>query len=232
MKRVALIPARGGSKRLPRKNILPFMGKPVIAHTIEAALATGLFERVVVSTEDAEIAEIAEKYGAALSMRDENLATDKAMVKAVAADFLDIEETQGRQYDLLCLLYATAPMRSAQDIEATCALIEPGTCHHALAVCAYEQPPHQALKLTPGTNDLSPMWPELVAQRADSQPVLLVDNGSTYCVMTEDFRKNPGFYAPVMRGHTMPRWKSVDMDTPEDFEIALYFAEKHWGERG
>ncbi len=230
MKSIALIPARGGSKRLPRKNILPFMGKPMIAHSIEAARQSGLFERVVVSTEDSEIAEIAGQYGAEISNRSPDLATDKATVRAVAKDFLATQAQTGNPYDLLCVLYATAPFRTAQDIKDVYNLIERGVCHHTLAVCEYEQAPHQALKLTSEKGDLSPMWPELVAERSDSLPRLLVDNGSTYCVMTENFMKDQNFYAPTMRGHIMPRWKSVDMDTPEDFELAQFFSEKHKGE--
>jgi len=230
MRSVALIPARGGSKRLPRKNILPFMGKPMIAHSIAAARDTGLFTRIVVSTEDSEIATIAKEYGAEIALRSPELATDKATVRAVAQNFLQSELQAGIPYELLCVLYATAPFRTADDIKAVHALIERDVCHHALAVCAYEQAPHQALKLTSDKGDLSPMWPELVAERADSLPTLLVDNGSTYCVMTEDFMKDQNFYAPAMRGHIMPRWKSVDMDTPEDFELAQFFAEKHKGE--
>lgn len=230
MTSVALIPARGGSKRLPRKNILPFMGKPMIAHTIEAAQRTGLFARVVVSTEDQEIAEIARRYGAEVAERNPDLATDKATVRAVAQDFLLSEAQAGRPYEILCVLYATAPFRTAQDISAVHALIEPEMCHHALAVCEYEQPPHQALKLTSDKGDIAPMWPELVAQRSDALPKFLVDNGSTYCVMVKDFLKDQNFYAPAMRGHIMPRWKSVDMDTPEDFELAQFFAEKHKGD--
>ncbi len=229
MKSVALIPARGGSKRLPRKNILPFMGKPMIAYSIEAAKHTGLFDDVVVSTDDHEIANIARQYGARVSFRDPELATDKAMVRAVAGDFLMQEETQGRPYDLLCVLYATAPLRGAEDIAAVHALIEPGVCHHAIAIKEYSDPPHQALKKMNDAGDLEPMWPEIVAARADSLPHLVVDNGSTYCVMTEDFKKDHNFYAAHMRGHSMPFWKSVDMDTAADFDLAEHFARKYGG---
>lgn len=231
MKAVALIPARGGSKRLPRKNILPFMGKPMIAHTIEAALASGLFEQVVVSTEDREIADIAVQHGATLAHRDTALATDKATVRSVAADFLNSEQAAGRSYDLLCVLYATAPMRTAEDIQGVYNLIEPGVCHHALAVCEYQQSPHQALKIISEAGDISPMWPDLVAMRSDALPEFVVDNGSTYFVITKDFLKDQNFYASNMRGYKMERWQSVDLDTLEDFEIAQFFAEKYWKNR-
>ena len=224
MNAIALIPARGGSKRLPRKNILPFLGKPTIAYSIEAALNSGLFEKVVVSTDDPEIAAIAEKYGAQVDHRNPELGGDKVMIKEVVLDYLTKDESD---YDLLCVLYATAPMRTAEDIKATYALIEPGQCHHAIAVKEYSDPPHQALKVISDSGDLSPMWPDIVAKRSDDLPVLLVDNGSTYFVMVEDFKKEPTFYNEKMRGYKMPAWKSVDMDTQEDFELAEYFARKH-----
>ena len=201
----------------------------MIAYTIEAAMESNLFERVVVSTEDKEIAEISKKLGAEISERSENLASDTAMVRAVAGDFLEQESAQGKEYDVISVLYATAPLRNAEDIKSVHSLIEPGVCHHANAVKEYADPPHQALKKMNDQGDLEPMWPDIVAARADSLPHFVVDNGSTYCVMTEDFRKNINFYADKMRGHMMPFWKSVDMDTIEDFELAEYFAKKYGG---
>ena len=224
MTSIALIPARGGSKRLPRKNILPFLGKPLIAYSIEAALESTLFARVVVSTDDDEIAAIAKSHGAEIYMRKADLATDKATVSAVALDFLN---AQNAAPDILCVLYATAPLRTADDIRATHALIKPGTCHHALAVTEYDLAPHQALKVTSENGDLSPMWPEIVDARADSLPKMVVDNGSTYCVVAKDFKQIPKFYNASMRGHFMPKWKSVDMDTADDFELAEFYARKN-----
>jgi len=225
MKRVAIIPARGGSKRLPRKNIMPFMGKPMIAHSIAAASNSGLFDRVVVSTEDGEIAEVASQYGAELDMRDPGLATDSARVTDVCVDFLQREQAAGREYDVLCVLYATAPLRTAEYVEKVVSLIEPGSCDYALAVTRYELPPHQALRLMPDQS-LAPMWPELVSQRADEIGELRVDNGSTYAVSVTAFLDNPSFYGPNLKGVEMPRERSVDIDTADDFELVSYYAER------
>jgi CMP-N-acetylneuraminic acid synthetase len=238
MRRVALIPARGGSKRLPRKNILPFRGKPMIAYSIEAAVGSGLFDQVVASTEDDEIAAIATAAGAEVDRRDPALAGDQVRVTTVSIDFLDRERAHGRCYDVLCVLYATAPMRDADDVRRTVGLLEPGRCSFALAVTEYEQTPHQALKATPlpiiagdpsrpEAVALSPMWPDIVALRTDSLPRLLVDNGSTYAVETEAFRRTRSFYDPVMRGHVMPRWRSIDIDTPENLDLACFLADRY-----
>ena len=227
MRSVALIPARGGSKRLPRKNVLPFLGKPMITYSIESALESRLFDKVVVSTEDSEIGRIAEDHGAMVDWRDPALATDTAMVRKVAYDFLERQKVSGVSYELLCVLYATAPMRTRDDILEVYELIEPGICDHALAVKSFETAPHQALKVISSQGDISPMWPDLVAERADSLPEFVVDNGSTYFVSTSAFLKDANFYAASMRGYKMPAWRSVDIDTPEDFELAEFFALKH-----
>lgn len=224
MKTVALIPARGGSKRLPRKNILPFLGKPMIAYSIEAALQSDLFTEVYVSTDDNEISEIASRYGAKVILRDEDLSGDKIMVKEVVLDSFNKIEYP---FELLCVLYATAPMRTAEDIYNTYSLIEQDVCHHAIAATEYIYPPHQALKKISSKGDIEPMWPDIVDLRADALPELIVDNGSTYFVKVDDFKKEPKFYNQKMRANIMPHWKSVDIDTQEGFNLAEYYAKQH-----
>ena len=123
-RRLAIIPARGGSKRLPRKNILPFLGRPIIAHTIEAATESGCFTRILVSTEDEEIADAARAAGADIQQRDPSLATDAATLTDVCLDILASEERAGRAFDTFACLYATAPLRRAEDIVAVTALAE------------------------------------------------------------------------------------------------------------
>ncbi len=145
MSMLAIIPARGGSKRLPRKNVLPFHGKPMIAWTIEAAIAADLFADIVVSTEDDEIAEAAREYGARVMDRSTALAGDDARVVDVCIDVLDREAAAGRDYDHLCCLYATAPLRNADDIRATVEPVLKRKAQFALAAGRYDHPPHQAL---------------------------------------------------------------------------------------
>lgn len=219
-----MIPARGGSKRLPRKNLAEFLGQPIIVHTIAAALACeDLFQQVIVSTEDDEIGAIARAAGATLAARPTNLASDSARVAEVCLDLLDSEAVAGRQYDILCCLYPTAPLRDADDIRATMALIAPGRHDFALAVTSYDLPPHQALHMGK-ENELEPLWPELINQRADETGELACDNGSTYCATVAAFRRTHSFYGPGLRGHWMPRSRSVDIDLREDLELARHYA--------
>ena len=224
MKRLAIIPARGGSKRLPRKNLLPFRGRPIIAHTIEAALTSRCFARVLVSTEDHEIASTAKAAGAEIHERAADLATDAAGVTAVCLDVLLSEERAGRDYDVFACLYATAPLRRSDDIAAVIALIDSG-CDFAMAITTYAVPPHQALRVAEdGT--LSAMWPDLIERRASELGRLVVDNGSTYAARVAAFRAHRSFYGPGLRGHLMPRERSIDIDEREDYELACHLAER------
>ena len=225
MKAVCLIPARGGSKRLPRKNVIDFLGKPILAYTIDAALSSQLFERVVVSTEDEEIAATAARFGAAIHKRPEHLARDSARIVHVCLDFLDNEERQGRPYDLFGCLLATAPLRNAQDIRDVFGLIEPGRCDFAMAITTYDMPPFQALRQDEN-GFLLPMWPELINVRSQEAPGIWVDNGSTYFATVAAFRAQQTFYSRGLRGHPMPRERSVDIDEPVDFELARFLARK------
>lgn len=222
---IAIIPARGGSKRLPRKNIADFHGRPVIAYTIEAAQRSGCFGRVVVSTEDAEIAEVAARFGAEIERRSPQLATDEARVLDVCLDLLSTEEGRGRRWSRMACLYATAPMRDEADIRSTVSLVEPGRHDFAMAVVRFALPPHQALKLSPD-GGLAPMWPDLIEKRSSDIPTLVVDNGSTYAVGVEAFRARRTFYGPGLRGHEMPRPRSIDIDTEDDLAFALWSAQR------
>ncbi len=220
---LAIIPARGGSKRLPRKNVVDFLGRPMLAWTVDAARASGRFDRVVVSTEDAEIAEAAARAGAEVVERPARLADDAARVVDVCLDLLDSEARVGRRWSRFCCLYATSPLRGAEDVSATLDLLEPPEHGFAMAVTEYGLPPHQALRLGPG-NRLEPMWPDLVHRRGDEVGPLRVDNGSTYAADVDSFRLHRSFYGPGLRGHCMPRARSTDVDVPEDLELARWQA--------
>lgn len=118
MKRLAIIPARGGSKRIPRKNVKPFLGKPMLAYSVETALESGLFDEVMVSTDDPEIAETAERYGAKVPfVRSAATADDHAALSDVIAEVLDEYEKRGERFDAFCCLLATAPLLRGERLE-------------------------------------------------------------------------------------------------------------------
>ena len=220
---IAIIPARGGSKRLPKKNILPFCGRPMLSWTVKAALDSNLFESVVVSTDDKEIAKVALEAGASVDMRADELATDLATVNEVCLELLKRKELENNHYEILCCLYATAPLRNTEDIIATVELVKSGSADFAIAVTHYDLPPFQALKYEEGS-ELFPMWPEMVNKRSSEVGELVVDNGSTYAARIKSFYKVVGFYGIPLRGYVMPRSRSIDIDEKLDLEMALHFA--------
>jgi CMP-N-acetylneuraminic acid synthetase len=222
---VAIIPARGGSKRLPRKNIVDFLGRPIIAYTIDAAWESGCFERVVVSTEDAEIAAVAKRAGAMVDHRAPNLATDAATLVDVCLDFLHREVAAGRNWSVLACLYATAPLRNAQDISATMALLDQGGCDFAMGVTAYDMQTHIALKFE-ADGRLIPMWPDLIPYRPSGLPPLRAANGSILAAAATAFRRERSFYGPGLRGHDMPRERAIDIDTSADLDFAIWAAQR------
>jgi pseudaminic acid cytidylyltransferase len=224
MNAVAIIPARGGSKRLPRKNIVEFLGRPIIAFTIDAAIESGCFDRVVVSTEDDQIADVCGQFNVLVDRRSQRLATDTVTLVEVCLDFLDREREAGREWDVLACLYATAPLRDSHDIRGTVALIEPGRCGFAMAVTTYGHYPHQALRFADDSS-LTPMWPDLVERRVAELPRLRAGNGSTYVVDVHEFRRHRSFYGPNLKGFDMPASRSIDIDTQDDLDLARCFAQ-------
>lgn len=225
MPRLAFIPARGGSKRLPRKNIIEFAGRPMIVHTIDAARLSGLFDAIAVSTEDKEIAAIARDAGAEVLARPRELAIDTATVNQTLGYTLESLEAEGRAFDQICCLYATAPLRGAADILAAHALLQPPAVNFVIAVCRYPYSPYQAL-VPEGDRGLRLMWPELGTRQSHTLPRPVVDNGSTYWADRAAYRACGTFYGPGLAGYEMPLSRSVDIDLQEDLEIALAFARR------
>lgn len=216
---VAIIPARGGSKRLPRKNVLPFNGRPVIEYTIEAAIQSGCFDRVIVSSEDDEILDIASAANAEVDRRSNELGSDTATVAEVCADFLRRESSNGTDYRILAALYATAPMRHAEDIRSTMSLLDDGSCDYAIAATEYSHYVHQALAVDE-QHFVMPRWPELYEARPADIGHLVAGNGSTYCVKVESFMNSGSFIGEKTRVHVMPMIRSIDIDTIDDFHMA------------
>lgn len=222
MNRCAFIPARGGSKRLPRKNIKEFLGKPIIAYTIEAALQSCLFSDVVVSTEDPEIAQVAESYGASVDIRPAELAGDKITVNDVCLEYLARKEKENIKFDILAVLYATAPMRNGDDIKGVVNLLSTH-CQFSMGATVCDDA-HQMLCYKGG--DVEAIFPHLVEMRPSKCTQYCLGNGSTYAVDVAAFKKQKTFYGNKLKVYLMPTSRSVDIDTQEDFNLALYHAER------
>ena len=216
---VAIIPARGGSKRLPRKNVLPFNGRPIIEYTVEAALGSGCFERVVVSSDDEEILDVARKSGADVDRRTDELGSDTATVSDVCRDLLLREAAEERTYLRLAALYATSPMRTAEDIRNTMALLDHPDCNYAIATTRYSHYSHQSLAIL-GDDFVEPRWPEIYFRSPRDIGPIACGNGSTYCADVKSFMASGVFLGPGTRAYMMPMSRSIDIDTMEEFRLA------------
>jgi|Deesub1362A_J573_1020465.scaffolds.fasta_scaffold00546_10 CMP-N-acetylneuraminic acid synthetase len=222
---LCLIPARGGSKRLPRKNILPLKGKPMICYTIDAALKSELFEDVYVSTEDKEIAKISNECGAKVIIRPQELAGDLVSVVDVCLHAIEFLKSECREYTLLCVLLPTAPLRTSRDIvKALEIFLTHGEASFLMAVTNYFYDPFQALKEEDGY--LIPVFPEYLKKKRQELPRVYVDNGSIYIAKIEEFLKYKTFYGPKMIKYYMPFDRSIDVDTEVEFRLAEYFLER------
>lgn len=221
---ICIIPARGGSKRVPGKNIRPFAGKPLIAHSVAAALESGLFADVVVSTDDEAIAGIAREHGASVPfMRDPALADDHAGTAEVVLDA--IGRIGAAEFDHVCCLYPTAPLVTADDLRAAQArLVETGA-EGLVAVTDYDFPPLRAFH---EGNDgrLAFNWPEHALTRSQDLPELLHDAGAFYWLRIPEFLDHKRLIPDNTTGYRLPRWRAVDIDTEDDFRFAQFLFER------
>ena len=229
MNSVAIIPARGGSKRIPRKNLLPFDGVPMIVRSIRTALDSGLFERVVVSTDDAEIAELALAHGAQVPfLRPADLADDFTGTAAVIVHALQ----QLPAYDYACCVYATAPLLQARYLRQGFELLEqhPNKAF-TFSVCSFGFPVQRALTLD-GQGAVSALYPEFRNTRSQDLPEAFQDAGQFYWGRSEAWLSGEVLYSPASLPLILPRHLVQDIDTLEDWKRAeyLYAALKAGGE--
>lgn len=218
---IAIIPARGGSKRLPRKNILPINGKPMISYPILAAINSGLFDEVVVSTEDKEISTIAASFGATVSKRFETLAQDRSTVVQVCEDVL--EKDDYKTVESFCCIYATAIFITPEDIINSFKLItNKPPVDYVMGISGFNYHPVQALNEVGGY--LQSMWPEYNDKQSQFYPHLVVSNGTLYWAKRTAFMRDKTFYGERLVGYQLDSDHTVDIDTPEDYESAKMLA--------
>jgi pseudaminic acid cytidylyltransferase len=214
MSTVALIPARGGSKRLPRKNILEVGGVPMLAYPILTARASGLFEHIYVSTEDEEIAEIAQQHGAEVIRRPSQIAEDRSTVVQVCLHALEVHP----DIDLMCCIYATAVLLTPETlVGAHTLLCEKPEADFVMGVSEYEHPPVQALKAD-DNGYLSYMWPEWRGIQSQLQPHLVVSNGTFYWARRNALFEEKTFYGRRLKGSVVPTEQASDIDTQNGYK--------------
>lgn len=222
--KIAVIPARGGSKRIPRKNIKLFCGKPMIAWSIEAAKSSGLFEHVIASTDDAEIAEVARQWGAETPfMRPDDLANDHAGTTPVIAHATQWALDQGFDVAAVCCIYATAPFIRVDDLKQGLNLLESGEWDYAFTVTDFAAPIFRSFKqLAEGGVEM--FFPEHFAARSQDLPTALHDAGQFYWGRPTAWLEGKRVFGRHSNPLLIPRWRVQDIDTQDDWERAQILA--------
>lgn len=228
-KRLAVIPARGGSKRLPRKNIVPLFGKPLVQWAIEQAEQSGLFDRIVVSTEDPEIADVARRLGPYVPfLRSDNLADDTTDVGSVILNVVRELEARGEIYDTVGILLATSPLRIAADIIEAYKMFDACQEPNLMSVTPFEHCPFWVQVLN-ANGRLEPYFPELYETKRQHLPEAYRPNGAIHIIDIAWLKTAPSYTAQPMIGYVMPRERSIDIDNMQDLIEAEFLISRTRG---
>jgi pseudaminic acid cytidylyltransferase len=220
-KTVAIITARGGSKRIPRKNVRDFLGHPIIKYSIDAAVSSGCFDEVMVSTEDKSIASIAEKYGAKVPfLRSLDKSGDFATTTEVILEVLKDYSERGRNFKYACCIYPTAPMISPDNIRLGLGFLEDNKADTAVPIVRFSFPIQRAFKVDSGK--ISMIWPENRDKRSQDLMPAYHDAGQFYWLRAESFIKKRAIFTDNTIGIEVPESEVQDIDNEEDWKITEF----------
>ena len=221
MSNLAIIPARGSSKRIPKKNIKEFLGKPIIAYSIETALISNLFSYVIVSTDSKEIADISLKYGAEVPFfRSEKNSDDYATLADVIKEtYKNIENKINDSFDSICCILPTAPLISEQRITEGFELLKDDNPTSVTPVAAFSYPVWRSFRINE-QNKLEMVWPEYLKTRSQDLPVIYHDAGAFYWVKTKSFIKEGNLFTHNNKPLILNEIEVQDIDTIEDWKLA------------
>lgn len=234
MQRLAIITARGGSKRIPRKNIKSFLGKPILAYSILAARESGLFDVVMVSTDDEEIAEIAREYGAEVPFfRSAETSNDYATTNDVLLEVLKEYEKEGRFFDVACCLYPTAPFVTAEKLQDAMHQFTASDADALIPVVAFSYPPKRGMVIREGS--LVFEYPEFLDTRSQDLETCYHDAGQFYFFRVPNFQKNKRLMVGKILPSVISEMEVQDIDNETDWEIAelkyRFMTEKAFAEK-
>lgn len=227
MRRIAIIPARGGSKRIPRKNIKPFMGAPMISYPIKTALDSGLFDKVMVSTDDLEIAETARKYGAEVPFfRSQKNSDDYAGTGDVMDEVLRRYEFENEFFDEACCIYATTPLLKVDHLLKTHDLLLSQGFDSTFVVVEYESPILRSFNLDDSTGKAESNFPDTEKSGSRSQDLkrAFSDGGQHYWFFPEKLKRlsNKNLFGEKRGAIILDRLEVQDLDTPSDWKMAEF----------
>lgn len=219
MKSIAIITARGGSKRIPNKNIKEFCGKPIIAYSIEAAIKSGCFDTVMVSTDSEEIASIAKKYGAEVPfLRSEKTSDDFATTADVLREVIDTYKDCGKEFDTLCCIYPTAPFVTSEKIKNAINLFSNSGADSLMPVVLFSFPPQRGNVIRNGK--LQYQYPEFASKRSQDLEKIYHDCGQFYICKVDKFIKNGTVISENTIPYVMPEEEVQDIDNLSDWMVA------------
>lgn len=216
---LAVITARGGSKRIPGKNIKEFCGKPIIAYSIEAALESGVFDEIMVSTDSREIAEIAIRYGASVPfMRSTATADDYATTSEVLLEVIGQYEKRAIFFDVICCIYPTAPFVTGEKLAKAMELLKMTDVDTVIPVTAFSYSPQRGMIMNGKYIEMK--YPEYMDTRTQDLEKIYHDSGQFYCFETDSFKKNKRLMAGNVVPLVLPEMEVQDIDTLEDWKMA------------
>ena len=218
--KIAVIPARGGSKRIPRKNINNFFGKPMIAWSIEVAKASGMFDHIIVSTDDAEIADVAKKCGAEVPfVRPAEISNDSAGTTEVIAHATRWALNQGWSIKAICCIYATAPFIQVDDLKRGLAALDSGDWAYAFATTEFASPIFRSFRQN-AKGGIEMFFPEHFKTRSQDLPIALHDAGQFYWGRQSSWIEGKQIFDRHSIPIIIPRWRVQDIDTLDDWKNA------------
>lgn len=216
---LAIITARGGSKRIPKKNIKNFCGKPIIAYSIEAAIKSGIFDEIMVSTDSEEIAEISKQYGAHVPfLRSNKTSNDYATTSEVLLEVLDEYIKRGYCCEYACCIYPTAPFVTGERIKQGMEIVVNENVDTVMPVVAFSFPPQRGVVVKDGI--LLPLYPEHMSKRSQDLTKVYHDCGQFYCFKVDSFFKHKSLVCPNTRPIFMDELEVQDIDNETDWKLA------------
>lgn len=216
---LAIITARGGSKRIPRKNIKNFLGSPIIKYSIDAALEANCFSEVMVSTDDKEIASLALALGAKVPfMRSNENSNDFATTAEVITEVLQKYKDAGQYFDYACCIYPTAPFVTSFKLQTAYKMLIEKNVETVVPVVSFGFPILRSFKMENGLIKMN--WPEYISARSQDLPPAYHDCGQFYFIKTDLFLQNKKLFSDNTIGYEMPESEVQDIDTEEDWKVA------------
>lgn len=216
----AIITARGGSKRIPKKNIRDFCGKPIIVYSIEAALESNLFDEVMVSTDSEEIASLCKQHGANIPfMRSEKTSNDYADTLDVLKEVIDMYKKSGIEFQEFCCIYPTAPFITADKLRESYRLLQDSKTYNVVSMTTFSFPPQRGLRLTK-EDYVVPIDLDHIETRSQDLSPIYHDCGQFYWIKTEKFLNDPNILYHRTKPYLLPETEVQDIDNETDWQLA------------